>query len=835
MTRRKIAISLAGMIFLVLIGCSTNTELSGSLVPNSRPDTRLTGEPPTLLEAGFKVEFFWTGSDPDGRVAGFQWKISDNGIDGISPRDTLTRDPLTGAEIHPWHFTTATDTSFFVLADQEGFPGDPAGSERSFRTHSLFVRTVDDKGGVDPSPALITFTSTTLVPTCLAEFAGTNSSSSSYSVPATVNLTYEGFDTDFELGVPTHVRFLWIPAEVDDGSGGTFDISNAYLYNQYPDLIDFEDPLWTSWARYGDDEEERKVSFPTNDSDGRYFLFAVQARDTAGAVSIGRVYNRQVLNLRISEGQFEPTISASEPFLGLGSSFSSNNIASNQPLNFQWTVDSSSYAGRVVSIRHGWDLADVEDPNDDGWSVPPGLGEQNRFAEERSYSQGDHSFWIRAVDDSGAVNVLRWNLTVIPFVSRENQLNLVLVDQVVDDQTNRWPNETGSFAYDKEEFRNAYWEFLDNIGGVENFSFERDRYDHTSGDFDYEVLVNYKAALIMARSHTVQPMFVNFRPDASGDKFVWLHPYQAQGGNIFLAGDRSMESFLEVDNYMVPIIFDSTVENFSLGGEIFVVGFGTNELNDGTEVPRGPLLYPYATAGITALDWTIPLNKNIYGRILSADQERKSPCSGLKQLKLAEDFRSHWAIGLGAISDVINTHAGMDWRDPMVGAGLDTALILEYPFTGDEFMNDKISDRPTAVIIQECDLGYQGQCIEPMFTGVGRLDWMRESIWEAGDDAWPGSVYSSNQLKSICGEMALTTYVPEDGGEPVPLAAARVTGRVYGYFSYKTIEDKPVQKADVYWGFDPYRFDHAESQKAILWVLGEHFGLPLEQGGPTTP
>ncbi len=835
MTRRKIAISLAGMVFILgLIGCSTNTDLSGSLVPNSRPDTRLTGQPPTLLEAGFKVEFHWTGSDPDGRVAGYQWKISNNGVDGISPRDTLTRDPLTGAEIHPWHFTTATDTSFFVLADQEDFPGDPEDYERSFRTHSLFVRTVDDKGGVDPSPALISFTSTTLVPTCLASFAGTNSSQSSYSVPSTVNLDYEGFDEDFELGVPTHIRVLWVPAEAEDDSGDLVEITNAYRYYQYVDeLIDFTDPLWSTWIRYADNEEDRRVSFPDR-PDGKYFLFAVQARDTAGALSIGKTYNRQVMNVRISANQFKPTITAREVFLGLGTSQNADAIAANQPLNFQWTTTADNYAGTVVSMRHGWDLLDVEDPNDPGWAVPPGLSEQNRFAEERIYSNGEHVFWIRVVDDSGSVNVLKWTLTVIPFVSRENQLNLVFADQVVDDQTNRWPDETGTFAYDKEDFRNAFWEFLDNIGGIENFSTERDRFNHTSQEFDYEVLVNYKAALINARTHGAQTLFIKFRPDNTGDKFVWLGPYQKQGGNVFLIGDRSMESFLEVDNYMVPIIFDSAVEDYTLAGESFVVGFGTNELNDGTEVMRGPLMYPYATAGITALDWNIPLNKNIYGRVLSGDQERKTTCSGIKQLELVPEFRSNHLVGPGAISDVINTHEGMDWRDPTVEARLDTMLLNEYPFTGDEFIDDKIADRPTAVIIQQCDMGYQGNCVEPMFTGVARMDWMRNKIWEAGDDAWPGSIYTDNELKEICGEMALTTYVPEDGGDNIPLASARVSGKVFGYLSYKTVEDKPVQNADVYWGFDPYRFDHNESRKAILWVM-EYFGLPIEHGGPVTP
>lgn len=828
MTRRELAVIFGTLMLIALTGCSTSTDLGGSGVPNSRPDTRLTGQPPSLLEAGYTVEFNWTGTDPDGLVKGYQWKISDNGTDGISPRDTLTIDPLTGAEIHPWHFTTATDTVFFVLADQSDFPGDPAGYERSFRTHSLFVRTVDDKGAVDATPAFISFTSTTIVPTCRGEFP--TITQSAISVPSTVNLGYDGEDVDYDLGMPTHVRFLWTEGSLELPDGTVYEITSPYRYNQYRDeLIDFEDPGWTDWQRFGATKEERKISY-TDEPDGHYFLFAVQVRDTAGAVSIGKDYQAQVLNLRISAGQFRPVVNLKENFLGSTSANRSSNVAAGQPLNFSWTANVTGYNGTLVSMRHGWDIADVDDDNDPGWAVPPGLTEQNRFAEERAFANGDHSFWIKVVDDSGAAAVIKWSVSVIPYVARENQLNMVFVDQVLDTDSGRWGNSPNpNVFYDREEHRNAYWRFLDGVGGVGGFNWARDFYDHSSGDFDYETLVNYKVALISARAGTDQQMFIDFRPDGAVDKFVWLTPYQQKGGNVFLVGSQSMESFLEVKNYMVPIIFDSTVEEYQLDNNTYYVGFGTKELNDGTEILRGPLMYPYATAGIASLDWNVPLNKWIYGRRPRANEDRTASCSGLKELRLVEEFRTDHLIGPGAIADVIPTDLDIDWRDTYA-AGSDS-LGAEFPFLGDEFVDDKIADRPTAVTIQECDPGFDGKCVEPMLTGVARMDWLREKRWAAGDDAWPGNDYSPNELRTICGEMALTTYVADDG-TTVPLGTARTSGKVYGWLSYKTIADKPGGKADVYWGFDPYRFDHAETKKAIVWVM-QHFGLPIEQGGPT--
>lgn len=829
MTMRKFAAVLVVSLLAIVSGCSTSTDLTGNAVPNSRPDTRVTGQPPTLLEAGYSVEFNWTGGDPDGRIEGYQWKISDNGVDGISPRDTLTFDPVTGAEINPWHFTTVNDSVFYVLADQADFPGDPEGFERSFRTHSFLVRSVDDKGAVDPSPAIITFTSTTIVPTCQAKFP--TSTSGAIYVPSTVNLGYEGRDEDFDLGTPTHVRFLWTPARYLDDDGDWSIISTRYEYDLYgQELIDFEDPDWTDWTRYKATDEERKISYE-NRPDGEYFFFAVQARDTAGAVSIGKGYAQEVLNLRIAEGQFNPTVTITETYLGEAQQNRTSNIAANQPLNFDWSASADRYNGEVVSMRHGWDLADVDDVNDPGWAVPAGLTEQNRFAQERSFTNGDHSFWLRVEDDSGAVTVVRWNISITPFVSRENQLNLILVDQVVDDSTGRWPQAGGGPALDQEQYRNAYWRFLDDIGGISEFSWERDRVDHADAvSFEYEDLVPYKVALIVARSHIGQGLFAEFRPQNKVDQFVWLSPYQEKGGNLFLVGSQSMESFLEPDTYMVPLIFDCPVETHSQNDNSYTIGFGTKELNDGTEILRGPLLYPYATAGITALDWSVPLNKWIYGRNPRANEDRTNECSALKQIKLAEDFRAHHNIGPASIADVIDTNPLIDWRDPMVGAGLDTMLAnpLGFPFPGDEFYNGIISEAPSTMVPQLCEDGYNGYCMETMFTGVARYDWMRDTLWDHGDDDWPTSVYNYGDLRTICGEMALTTYV--DDGTEYPLGTARTTGQTYGFFSYKSVTDKPVPLADIYWGFDPYRFDNTQTKKAIMWVLSDYLQLPVEAG-----
>ncbi|MFT5232651.1 MAG: hypothetical protein ACI9UK_001123 [Candidatus Krumholzibacteriia bacterium] len=833
MIRRFIAlfvpVALVALTLGFVAGCSVDTELGGTKVPNSRPDTRLTGQPPTLLEAGFAVTFNWTGYDPDGTIVGYQWKISDNGIDGISPRDTLTTDPLTGAVINPWNFTSANDSTFLVLADQADFPGDDgSASPRSFRSHTLFIRAMDDVGAVDQSPALMSFTSTTIVPTSRI-FPETFSNQGFKTVPPTVNLGWSGTDVDFDLRVPTRARFLWKSAKLANGNS----IRTPTEYNlNFSEILNFDDPEWSEWLPYAAEQADRLVSFQ-NRPDGEYFLFATQTQDTAGAVSVSLGYQVEVAHVKILKGFYKPVVTVLDPFLGATtSSEKSDEIASGQPLNFSWIASAEGYNGNIISYRHGWDLLSVDDPNDQGWAVPPGLSTSNLFAVERSFQEGLHTFTVRVEDDSGQIRIMTWTLRVVPYVDPVFQQNIMVLDQVVDRNVGNWPDQSGAPRND-ESYRNPWWHFLaDGAGGVSDINWERDWFDHTD-NVQYSDMVKYKVVLCYAQTGDNQQMMRQFRPINDVDRFVWLTPYQERGGNLFLVGGGSMESFLEVhsENYMVPIVFDTREETLVVNGNAFLTGFGQRELPDGTRIDRGPLQYPYATAGISAIDWTSPNTKNIYNRPNTVRFDRTVDCVGLKGLVLDEEFADFHLIGPGVIADTMWTDPVIDWHD-VVDAAADTMKLfhLTFPFRNDEFVNSNISTRSTPIIQQSCpEDGPGGLCVQPMFQGIARFDYMREYFRSRGETTWPDSRYDAFALDDGCGSLALTTYEdPNFENALTNRGSALTNGQTFGYFSYKMVENKPVQKADVYWGFDPYRFDHDESRKAIRWVL-QYFGLQINQ------
>lgn len=635
-------------------------------------------------------------------------------------------------------------------------------------------------------------------------------------LPDGYSFTLNAVDEDDLSGMPVKYRYL-----VKEAVVGDVQISSRYQFEQHQDeLIVLDDAQWSEWIDFRLGQEQwPSITMPPLDEE-TYYIIATQVLDADGAASVDFTYGESVINFRVSTSQFRPEIVVHEQFLGQVSNQSQVDIASLQPLNFWIWATAAPYGGSITSLRYGWDVADPDDPNDPGWANPPGVAEDEIIIPEMVFQDGMHSLVVQAVDSYGGQRTHVNFLTVIPFISPEYQHALLFIDQVIDADSHRWPSADYSTFYDNAQYRDEYWQFLDGAEGVSDFVWER---DHMS-DADlvqFSDLVHYKSVLVTARSHTNQTMFQQFRPDNWQEKFVWLAPYQAQGGNFFLVGERSMESFLEIHNYMVPLVFDTNEQFYSMGQETYVVGFGQGVDSDGQLFNRGARMYPYLTAGLSLLDWSVPLNKNIYGRSNQAVDDRTSHCSGLKAMVMPDEFRYHHQIGSTVLSDTLYTNPDIDWRDAE-GDNLDT----EFPFTGDEFVDANISDRPTPWSAQECADGVNGLCLEPMFKGVSRFDWMRENRWAAGDTEWPHSQYNSNELEDICGAMALTEFSGPEG--VIPNGTARVNGQTYGYLSYKNVADKPSGKADVYWGFDPYRFNEEESKKSVRWVL-EYFGLVMNR------
>jgi hypothetical protein len=603
------ALLLSGAV--LLISCSPSTELGGAILPNALPNTFITAETPSPLESSFVMTFHWDAYDPDGAIRGFQWKLSDNGPDGITVEDTLTIDPATGAILHPWHFTTNTDTTLVVSADINGFPPDDELDpyyQRAYQYHTVLVRAIDEEGGIDPSPALVSFTATTILPRIRIDRPArlTNYLDAQAGPPSLV-FGYTGNDPDFDQGAPAKIRYLLKPAWLNDHY-----VRTKYEFDSVVDqLVSFADSGWSDWKSYAADPAARVVRFrplPSHDVEGRQiiYLFAIQAQDTAGAVSLDRTYSRTVHNVFISEG-FTPVLSIRERFLGRRQATGVNSrtrtdIPQGSTVQFQWVASADDYSGLITAYRYGWDLTDPNDVNDQNWAVQPGLSSQHQHSLPVSFNAGTHTLTVQAWDNADQLTRFTWILEIAPVPDPSQRRPLLLVDNVSDQTSHTWLGPGGS-PLDNDIYRDAFWDnALAGAGGVQNFSPAEDVVDLEERSLGYRDLIDYNVVLWTTRYVIENFIWDVFKPSPEGEQpYNWLQAYQENVGDVFLAGSRVLNEFVEHKNWMIPWIFDSLEETMQISNwqtYTFYIGFGSYTLplqrhgcdGPGPDLPQVPRL-----------------------------------------------------------------------------------------------------------------------------------------------------------------------------------------------------------------------------------------------------
>ena len=835
-------LSLLGSIYAVVLttGCTPSDQLGGVELINAVPDTYITGTPPYLRATDFFVEFYWSGTDPDGRVAGYQWKMSTNGDDGISVYDTLTVDPASGDTINPWTYTTATDSVFFVTADSSSFLDDadlPEELRRFHQPHTFFVRAVDDEGQVDPTPAMITFTATTFAPTVSVTAPPSIADTrlvESKTVPPTFTVKWNGTDPDLDLGTPTAVRYLLKDALYTNQYGDEGYITNKYQYETVSDtIITFEDTGWSDWIAYATDAEDRQQIFSRSKLDAfgrrKHYLFAMQARDTAGAVSLDRGYGSAVKNFYINDVA-SPTLTVRETYLGTlqGTGRYGRtvvDIAQNQPLQFSWSATAASYGAEIAGYRYGWDVGDLTDDDDDGWVNQYGLTDSHLEADLITFDQSSHTLTIEVIDNAGLLTRYSYVVNVVPVPDPMDQLPVILIDDVFDHVSGAWEEEDGYPAWYQDVYRDAFWEeVLGGSGGVLGFNAERDMLDNEDnvGSWGYRDVVSYRNLIWHSIFSTETYINNNFKgakitqPDGERlpvEQYVWLETYQQSVGNVFLAGRGVVSAFHVTDyddvKWLWPIIYTSDEEhttNCSAGTR--ALGFSTREEDDGSITVVGTKQYGYRGLGITVLSHTVPQDFYVSNsRCGKASLDFKKRCTGTKGIILDPDFKDEY-IGGEAFADTAYIWETIDWEDhedpiPDVNDAYSFGNINEY-------YNANVTPRATPWLEQTDESG--NPVIVPMWHNYTRYDYILDQHLLAGDTDYPDF-----DPADICGDEAINEFTGRTKTDGVPV----------GVFTFQAAPYKPDGTADVIWGFDPHAMDHEVMKDAIRWVLGDYFELDM--------
>ena len=136
-SRRTLVPAMVVGLLVAIAGCGMLTgKLTGVRKPNTPPHTVLFVNGP-VDAVNHITRLHWFGTDPDGSVIGFEWRM-------LNPADTTDQ---------AWHFTTRLDSVFTVKAPQGA-------------TSPVFsVRAIDDAGARDPRPPVQTFNFSNQAPT----------------------------------------------------------------------------------------------------------------------------------------------------------------------------------------------------------------------------------------------------------------------------------------------------------------------------------------------------------------------------------------------------------------------------------------------------------------------------------------------------------------------------------------------------------------------------------------------------------------------------------------------------------------------------------------------
>ena len=214
-------------------GCSENAFVGGTET-NAPPTIKLVNGPVEEDAVGYKVELSWLGEDRDGKVERYEFVVCDGDPLGFDRQDTTGLDR--------WTKTARTDSVFSLLADQYDTTVTIGGGQysRFKRTHTFFVRAVDDRGSRS-DPAYRSFTTWTLAPGVTIDFPPNAFPGHAQTLPPIVRFRWAGVDPQDD---PWHV------AKVDSIRYLLAVYTDGILQDMNEHLERFE-PLWSPWIASG--------------------------------------------------------------------------------------------------------------------------------------------------------------------------------------------------------------------------------------------------------------------------------------------------------------------------------------------------------------------------------------------------------------------------------------------------------------------------------------------------------------------------------------------------------------------------------------------------------
>jgi hypothetical protein len=593
--KSKLNLFLLGLFIAILVafgyGCS---EDLGVKKENKPPTVWLSSAPPEGTTSKYTIELFWFGWDPDGEIRYYEYCITDNDLGFFDPADTTGPDK--------WHKVFTTDSLFTFTADQVADSsdiGDTMGPINFVRTHTFLIRAVDEEGLASVEPAYRSFTAWTLSPIIDVRIPTYNGFNPAL-VPPISKFTWDAKDYLDNVRVsmePDSVRWILVPRLQDD-----LDWQATLKYiRQNPNA-----PEWSEWVDYRAPLEAGK-SWTTPPLDFGGYMFAVQAKDEAGAVTPVFDERRNVRRIQVSRRTTGPLLTVRNQYFGIFKSTTESiglifvDMPANVPIVFEWSANASSYGGVVPGYRYGWDINDLNNPEQ--WAVDwtPFTSSTAESAPQVWYF-GTHTFHVEAIDNSGYISRFGIKINIVPFTMERDLL--VIDDFYENPTTSGWAKTRGAMPSDAEH--DAFW--TNTLINVDGFVPEIDIVE-VSLDKPLPIvkLAQYKNVIwdayggysLLSGSYPSLHSFIRFIPENATVPVIGrIQPnlvalFMAAGGHVMLCGYQPMTMVMIIPSKRFPFIF-----------QYELLGDQDGNYNDQIDSPVGRNSFAYREMCVDVLDIT---------------------------------------------------------------------------------------------------------------------------------------------------------------------------------------------------------------------------------------
>lgn len=592
---------MAALFVIQFAGCSDSTE--GEAFENRPPQVWLASGPPEGTTDKYTIQFYWGGWDPDGEIDYYEYVVTNNeNGEPFDPADT------TDVEGQPrkWRKVFGNDSLFYFTADQLVDTLTTDMVSVFTRSHTFFIRAVDRDGMASTEPAYRSFTARTLSPEVRIKVPIKNGLNAA-NVPPITTFSWEAFDyVDDKLTsqAPDSVQWILLP-KLDEGYEATID-----------HIRENQDLEWADWRWYKAPGDSGKF-WTTPPMDLGDYIFAIRAKDEAGAVTPVLDEDFNVRRVKVAARSTGPILTTCNQYMGCIVTSAIEppailDIPAGVPLSFNFNASAKHYGGVVSGYRYGWDMTDLNDP--DQWDVDwtPFTNESNSFrTPERTFYFGTHTFTVEVVDNSGFISRVQVKVNIVQFTMDKNLI-------VIDDDWEKsfqagWFNFIGKGVMPNDDEHDAFWlDMLDDLAGFQPAADMLDIHNEFVSTIPLTKLASYKSMIWSVRGHVDaiqdQPMLhelIEFQLENPGvgsgggkKQPNILALFMAAGGHVFLAGQHPASQVINrqlAGGVRYPLIY-----------KYELTGIQNRTPNEAAiEDPPGDQAFPYKELCIDVVDFAL--------------------------------------------------------------------------------------------------------------------------------------------------------------------------------------------------------------------------------------